>query len=322
MNVAIIGCGRMGQKRAAALGDDCIMWACDSDLAVAEKISQAEYLNSDWRPCVADVDVEAVIVCTPHNMLAEIALAAVIEGKHVLIEKPGGIHCDDLTMVMAAAECSGSKVRVGYTLRYHRAVLKAREMVTDGDIGELMYVRGRYGHGGRPGMEKEWRCDPTQSGGGELIDQGVHLIDLARWFMGGEFKRKAYGVLTTFWPVPVEDNAFLLMGTDHEPQKGAFLHASWTEWKNLFSFEIFGTQGKIEISGLGGSYGPETLTHYAMSPQMGPPIQHTTVWHTPDDSFETEWQEFVRDIREDREPSPGISDAQAVLRVVEQIYGK
>lgn len=123
-----------------------------------------------------------------------------------------------------------------------------------------------------------------------------------------------------WWESPVDDNAFLLLTT--ESGRAAQLHASWTEWKNLFSFEIFGTQGKIEISGLGGSYGPETLTHYSMPPQLGPPMQYDTVWHTPDDSFETEWREFVRDIREDREPSPGIRDAQAVLRVVEAVYGK
>ena len=180
-----------------------------------------------------------------------------------------------------------------------------------------MFIRGRYGHGGRPGYEREWRAQPERSGGGELVDQGVHLIDLARWFLG-DFSCVQGRAQTYFWDMPVEDNGFLLLET--ALGQVAFLHASWTEWKNLFSFEIAGRRGKLEINGLGGSYGVERLTWYKMAPEMGPP--ETLTWEYPmgDDSWEAECAAFLEDIRLGRQPQPGISDAQAALRIVERIY--
>ncbi len=209
------------------------------------------------------------------------------------------------------------RVRVGFNHRYHRALRKARELVDAGAIGELMFIRGLYGHGGRIGYEREWRADPKRSGGGELIDQGPHLIDLARWFLG-EFVEVSGFADTFFWNMPVDDNAFLLLRT--ADRKTAFLHVSCTEWKNKFSFEIYGKAGKIDITGLGGSYGPERAALYAMPPEMGPPA--TTIWEYPmaDDSWTVEFAEFIEDIRLARAPTVGLPDALAVLRVIERIY--
>ena len=176
-----------------------------------------------------------------------------------------------------AARRTGALVRIGFNHRYHRALRKAREIFESGALGEMMFIRGRYGHGGRPGYDREWRADPARSGGGELIDQGAHLIDLSRWFLG-EFPSVRGRARTYFWDMPVEDNGFLLLETARG--QVAFLHASWTEWKNLFSFEIAGRVGKLEINGLGGSYGTERLTWYQMSPEMGPP--ETLAWEYPD----------------------------------------
>src|SRR4029077_13954679 len=121
--------------------------------------------------------------------------------------------------------------------------------------GKVMFIRARYGHGGRKGMEKEWRFNKKISGGGELLDQGIHLVDLARWF-GGEMKT-AYGLAQTkFWETKLDDNAFALLTNDHV---AVSLHASTTQWKNLFSFEIYGDMGYLEITVKGGSYGEEVL---------------------------------------------------------------
>jgi len=181
-----------------------------------------------------------------------------------------------------------------------------------------MFLRARYGHGGRIGYDKEWRADPSISGGGELIDQGPHLIDLARWFLG-DFEHVQGFAHTYFWNMPVDDNAFMLLRTKN--QKAAFLHASCTEWKNTFSFELYGRQGKLEINGLGGSYGVERLTHYQMLPEMGPP--ETTAWEFPmaDDSWSVEFAEFLDDIALDRTPAAGLEAALAVLKIIENIYG-
>jgi predicted dehydrogenase len=218
---------------------------------------------------------------------------------------------------MAAADRTGAVVRVGFNHRYHHSLQKAHALVEDGAIGRLMFLRGRYGHGGRPGYEKEWRANPALSGGGELIDQGVHLIDLARWFLG-DFADVQGFAHTYFWNMPVDDNAFLLLTTPHK--QAAFLHASSTEWKNLFSLEIYGERGKLHAEGLGGSYGVERLAYYRMLPEMGPP--ETTIWEYPmaDDSWTVEYEEFLADIARRRRPSAGLPDALAALSIVETIY--
>jgi predicted dehydrogenase len=271
----------------------------------------------DWRAVLQRPDVDAVIVATTHNALAEIALAAINAGKHVLVEKPAARRASELDQVLAAAREHDVRVRVGFNHRYHRAFRKAREIVESGALGGLLYVRGRYGHGGRPGYEKEWRAKPELSGGGEMIDQGMHLIDLARWFLGDFVDVQGFAH-TYFWPMPVEDNGFLLLRTAR--RQVAFLHASCTEWKNTFSFEVFGQGGKLEVRGLGGSYGIERLTHYRMLPQMGPP--ETASWEYPmgDTSWAVEFAEFVEDVRLRREPAASLHDAQAALRIVERLY--
>lgn len=320
MNVAIIGCGLIGNKRARALAS-CRLVACaDVVRERAEglaRIMPGAQILTDWREVVERQDVNIVIVSTTHDLLADITLAAIRAGKHVLVEKPGARRAVELDPLIEAANRGRALVRVGFNHRYHPAVRKARQLIDAGVLGELMYVRGRYGHGGRIGYEKEWRAHPARSGGGELIDQGIHLIDMARWFLG-DFTDVQGFARTYYWDMPVEDNSFLLLKT--AKQQVAFLHASWTEWKNLFSLEIFGRQGKLEIGGLGGSYGTERLAHYQMLSQMGPP--ETTIWEYPmaDTSWDVEFAEFVEDIRLGRQPAAGLADARAALRVVERIY--
>jgi predicted dehydrogenase len=167
------------------------------------------------------------------------------------------------------------------------------------------------------GYEREWRADPAVSGGGELIDQGVHLIDLAGWFLGAFASIDGFAA-TYFWKMPVDDNAFLTLRT--AGGAAAFLHVSCTEWKNMFSLEIYGRDGKLAIDGLGGSYGVERLVHYRMLPEMGPP--ETTAWDypQPDTSWGLEFAEFVEDIRLARTPAAGLASARAALVVVEEIY--
>jgi predicted dehydrogenase len=318
--VAIIGCGLIGQKRAKGLGCARLMACADVSLDRAQglaKTTPGATATSDWKTIVSHSDVDLVIVATTNNLLSEISCAAAREGKHVLVEKPGGRNIKELEAIETAAQKTGVLVRVGFNHRYHSAIRKARELYEAGGLGELMFIRGRYGHGGRVGYEREWRANPMLSGGGELIDQGIHLIDLARWFLGDFAKVEGFAH-TYFWNMPVDDNGFMLLRT--ADQKAAFLHVSCTEWKNLFSLEIYGQKAKIHIEGLGGSYGLERLSYYKMLPEMGPP--DTTIWEFPrgDDSWTQEFAEFLEDIRLDRKPSAGLSEAKAALRIVETIY--
>jgi len=297
-------------------------YACDSDparaAAVAGLASGCEAVT-DLQAVLDDPAIQAVIVSTPNSSLAPIALAAVRAGRHVLVEKPGALRAADLRILRSAAEKSRVRVRLGYNHRCHRALIRAREMVDAGAIGPLMFLRGRYGHGGRKGYDREWRADPRLSGGGELIDQGVHLIDLAGWFLG-EFAVVEGHATTYFWDMKVDDNAFVDLRT--AGGRTAWLHVSCTEWKNLFSLEIYGRGGKLAIDGLGGSYGVERLTHYHMTPEMGPP--ETKVWDYPgaDDSWRIETEAFIDDVRLGREPVPGLDAGVRTLEIVETIYRK
>ena len=320
LQIAIIGCGLIGQKRARALGSARLVACADLNLERAQALARSApgaVTSADWQTTVTREDVDIVVVATTNNVLAEIALGAIEAGKHVLVEKPAARFADELTPLISAAAKRGVQVRVGFNHRYHPALQQAHNIYASGALGELMFVRGRYGHGGRIGYDKEWRADPALSGGGELIDQGVHLIDLARWFLG-DFSSVVGTAHTYFWQMPVDDNGFLLLQTAQ--RQTAFLHVSCTEWKNLFSFEIYGRDAKLHIEGLGGSYGLERLAYYKMLPQMGPP--ETTIWEYPmgDNSWQLEFAEFLEDIRLGRAPTASLADAQAALRIVEQIY--
>lgn len=319
LQVAIAGCGLIGRKRAAALGSAALAVCCDIDATRAAPLAAAYGCAASTDPIatLARPDIDIAIVATTHDQLAPLAAHAAGHGKHVFIEKPGARRAGELDAVAEAAARTGVCVRTGFNHRYHRALQKARELVDAGEVGPLLFVRGRYGHGGRPGYDKEWRAKPELSGGGELLDQGIHLIDLAGWFLG-DFTTVRAMTGTYFWEMPVEDNAFLLLRT--AGCQVASLHASWTEWKNIFSLEIYGRTGKLEISGLGGSYGTERLAFYKMTPEMGPPP--TTIWEYPmaDDSWAREFAAFLEDIRLRRTPRPGIAEAQAALGVVERAY--
>jgi predicted dehydrogenase len=320
LNFAIVGCGLIGQKRAQALRTEQVVACADIDLARAHALCDGRpgcRSFSDPFEAITKSEVDAVVIAAPHAALAQLVEHSVRHGKHVLVEKPAARRAGELVVAVALAKERGLRVRVGFNHRYHRAFRKARSIIDEGQLGPLMFLRARYGHGGRIGYEKEWRASPELSGGGELIDQGVHLIDLARWFLG-DFAEVQGRAMTYFWNMPVDDNAFLLLRT--EDDRTAFLHASWTEWKNTFSFEIYGRHGKLQIDGLGGSYGVERLAWYRMLPAMGPP--ETTIWEYPmaDDSWQFETREFIDDIKLGRSPAAGLDDAIAALEIVEKIY--
>lgn len=316
--IGIIGFGLIGKKRMTALENKHeILAIADSNSELFEPISENIKCFDDWRNLISIDEIDLVVVCTRHDSLSEICIEAAKKGKHILVEKPAGRNVDELLSIKEAVDDNKVNIHVGFNHRYHPSLIKAREIIDSGTLGELMFIRGRYGHGGRIGYEKEWRANKDLSGGGELIDQGVHLIDLAMWFLG-DFQNVSGFLDTLFWDMEVEDNAFMTLRT--EDGKVAFLHASCSEWKNMFSFEIYGKDGKISIEGLGGSYGLESLTLYKMLPQMGPP--ETQSWSYPfqDNSWETETEEFIENIMNNETSASDINNAISVMKIVDKLY--
>jgi predicted dehydrogenase len=292
LKVGIIGCGLMGRKRSAALGEDEVVGAYDVRLDAAEALV-AEF---GGKACATRDELlalapDVVIVATSHDQIAPVAVAALQAGAHVLVEKPAGIGTADVDRIAAAAQAAGKVAKVGFNHRFHPAISQAIETARSGRFGDVLFLRGRYGHGGRPGYDKEWRADPKTGGGGEMTDQGMHLLDLSHWLLG-ELPLHSALLRTSFWDMPVEDNAAILLGApgDHRAP-WATLHVTWTEWTNLFSLEITCRTGKLVVDGLQGSYGPQKLSIFTMDPvNMGKPESEVIQFDPIDVSWGLEWE--------------------------------
>lgn len=318
--VGVVGCGLIGRKRADAfrrLGHE-LAWCHDRDPAVATSL-KADHEGSSAIASLDEAlergDADLVVVAVDHASLVPVASAAVGAGHDVLVEKPAAVGLGQILELVEVTMASGRTVRVGYNHRFHPSLLEARKVVREGKFGPVLHVRARYGHGGRVGYESEWRAKRSLSGGGELVDQGVHLIDLTR-FLCGDAELAFAELRTDYWAMDVEDNAFFALRCD----SGAFawLHASWTEWKNLFSFEVVMDRAKIEITGLGGSYGVERYVLHEMLPEMGPPVTTTREWPSGDRSWDLEVEDVLAACAGGETIGASLDDAVAVWRIVEE----
>ena len=315
--VGLVGAGGVGRKRAAqvnACPRSRLHWVYDVDAAAAAATAEANGARAaaDWR-AVVDADIDALIVSTTHDALAPVSVAALEAGKHVLCEKPAGRNPAEVRQAVEAAEAGGRVYKAGYNHRYHPAIRKVHRVWREGGIGEIDFIRARYGHGGRPGYDREWRADPDKAGGGEMLDQGVHLIDLCGWFLG-DFEQISGWISTRFWDMPLEDNAFGLLRT--AGGQVASIHASWTQWKNLFSFEVFGRDGYAVANGLGGSYGPEHAVIGRRRPEGGVPDEARFDFPQEDASWALEWADFV----EGMDGGTPLSSGREVLTTIEWVY--
>lgn len=345
MNVAIIGCGLIGRKRALALREsDRLVACCDSILESSKKL--ADEFNCkyyvDHKKLISETVFDAAIVAVINKSAKEIIIDCLSRGIHVLAEKPLGRNAEESAEILDTLQISQSPspkvaqsptpqispshslqlsnsliLKTGFNHRFHPVIWKAKQMLDQGDIGNCFSIRARYGHGGRPGMETEWRASKELCGGGELLDQGVHVIDLIRWF-GGEVTEVFGKVETKFWDMEVEDTASAILKTVSDVT--ASFNVSWTNWKNIFSFEIFGTEGYLSINGLGGSYGNETLEWGRRKKEGGKPDIEVFEFPSEDVSWKNEWDEFRNAILEKRNPIGSGIDGLQANKVVEALY--
>jgi len=312
----------MGRKRAAVLAPDRLAACYDVDSGAAQELAR----GAGAVPCgsldeLLERTPDVVVAATSHDALAETASRALASGAHVLVEKPGARTVDELSAVVEQAASAARLLRIGFNHRFHPGISRAAEEALSGAHGEIMFVRGRYGHGGRLGYEREWRMRPEVSGGGELMDQGMHLLDLSHWLLGSLPLHSAL-LRTNFWDVAVEDNAVLILG-DPGAARGPWstFHVSWSEWKNEFALEIYCRRAKLHVSGLWGSYGPQTLRVFRMRPELGPPDVEVLEYGRDDVSWAAEWRYFRSAVLDERKALPEeLESARYALATIEQAY--
>lgn len=322
MNVGIIGAGYIGNKRAEVINflkKDHLAAIFDIDpdksSALAKKFNSSAVNNVN--ELFKNRTIDTVIIATVNNASARLCLEAIRNKKNVLCEKPLGKNYEEAKKVFEAAKKAKVILKVGFNHRFHSAVMEAHSLVKKGAIGRLMYIRAVYGHGGRKGYDLEWRMKKKFSGGGELLDQGVHLLDLFRWFLG-EFKEGAAFCENMFWhKTKLEDNAFCALRT--REGKVAQMQVSITQWKNKFNFEIFGEKGYIIIEGKGGSYGQERLI-IGKRKKLGARPAEREFLYDKDNSWEEEWKNFRQAIKRRIEPIGNGYDGMMANKLVKGLY--
>jgi len=320
--VAVIGCGLQANRRVAAIREDksCeLVAAVDRDETKARKIagSSGARVETDWRAVVRPGEIDIAVVLTYPDSHADISIEAMRAGCDVLCEKPLALSVAQAKQMRDVAREAQRILKCGFNHRHHPAVAEAHKRLRDGEIGKVIFGRGRYGIGGRVGIEKEWRSDPAVVPGGQLMEQGIHLVDLFRWFAGEPVE--VTGMMSTMrWPIaPLEDNGFLLARTLGGATFG--IHSSTTQWTNLFELEVYGESGSLTVQGLGASYGVEKLVVSKHDPSA-PFSHHTIEYRGGDVSWNNEWTEFMRSVRDRSEPLGSGEDGVRAMEIVAAAY--
>lgn len=271
---------------------------------------------------VIQSDVDAIFVCTPNKYTPDIVIAALDAGKHVFSEKPPGRYVEDIESIIAAEKRNPDlKLMFGFNHRFHAGIQEAKRIIDSGRLGRILWMRGIYGKCGGNRFEDEWRSSKDVCGGGILLDQGIHMLDLFRLFCGDFVEVKSM-VNTAYWNIDVEDNAFAIL-RDSEGRT-AMLHSSSTQWKHRFNLEIYASEGYLSVNGILSStrsYGDETITvarkQFDNGFAMGKPREEVIYFDT-DPSWELELAEFVKAIQSD-EPVVHCSSHDA-LKAMELVY--
>lgn len=327
----VIGYGYMGEIRAR-VADELdgfeLSGICDP-VATAEQTGRPCPHFTDFREALNEVRPDVAFVCTPNNLSPEVSVLALDLGCHVFCEKPPGRTVEDIERIIAAERAHpGLKVMFGFNHRHHPAILEAKSIVRGGRLGKILWVRGVYGKSGGTGrgFEQSWRNDPSVSGGGILLDQGIHMLDLFRLFCG-DFESVQGLMGTTHWNVPVEDNAMVLLRSKEGVM--AQLHSSATLWKHTFELEIGLEEGYMVAHGLlskTGSYGRETLVvgrrvNERDSDRVAGRPGEEISYFDDDLSWRSQVEELGRCILENQPvQDSSTNDALQVMKLIDQVY--
>jgi len=328
LRTGIIGMGKMGRIRKQELDAHPgfeIIAVCDSNVDATNDFPDLACFTL-WEE-VLSLDLDALFVCTYNSVAPDIVCAALAKGLHVFCEKPPGQSVEDVQRIIRAEKKAGGKVlKFGFNHRFHHAVMEAKAIVDRGKYGRILWARGIYGKAGGLYFKEDWRSDKTLAGGGILLDQGIHMLDLMTYFLGDFVEIKSF-VESCYWKeMDFEDNAFALMKT--EEGKVAMIHSSATHWKHKFSLDLFMEDGYLCINGILSStrsYGEESITFAKKQFEdealaFGRPREEA-IYFDRDDSWRLENEEFHDCIIGKKKlPQGNSEDALKVMRLVHKIY--
>lgn len=325
LKVGIAGYGSIGKVRHkfSSLHPMLqVVAVCDETLPSLGEVAEGVRCYSHYKQLLGE-SLDILFVCLPNYLAPEVTIAGLEMGLHVFCEKPPGRSLDDIRSVI---ECEkrhpAQKLMYGFNHRYHDSVQDALGIIQGGDLGEVRDMRGIYGKSKIIRFDtNEWRTQRDKAGGGILLDQGIHMVDMMRLF-AGEFTDVYSFVKNDYWFHDVEDNAYALMRT--ADGKVAMLHSSATQWRHRFQLDITLSRGAIVLSGIltnSRSYGAETITViYAGKNDGGDPKEHMTRYNS-DHSWSDEISAFVDFIVGNKPVKSGSSsDAFKTMELVERIY--
>jgi len=325
IKVGIIGYGKMGRIRHETIDQTGLARVVAvSEPSLGDK--GASVPNRGVDEIMGDASIDAVVICTPNFLNKPLTIQALRAGKHVFCEKPPCFTGPDMEEIIAEEKASGRKLMYGFNHRHHDSIIRMKEIVDRGEYGRVLWMRGRYGKSVTPDYYNEWRAKKNLAGGGIVIDQGIHMLDLML-YMGGNFDVVKAEVSNLYWNLEVEDNAFIILKNS---QTGlvANLHSTMTQWRHLFSFEIFMEKGYMVLNGLitsSMSYGEEVLS-IAKNRSVPPAAtwkDEVKTQYLTNNSWRYEIEHFLGAIVADMPVSIGNSaDALRLMRVIDKIYAQ
>lgn len=328
IRTAIIGMGRMGVTRYDAMmrhGGFDVVAVCDTDTQRLEEYGVDAY--RDWKTCIDEAKPEAVVVCTFNRVIPEVVCYAMEKKLAVFSEKPPGRTLQDAERMRNVQKATGALLKFGFNHRMHNSIIEAKALIDSGLLGDVVCIRGVYGKAGNPHFADEWRNNPALSGGGILLDQGIHMLDLMCYLTGSGAHVLGSKVDNLVWKdMQTEDSAFAMLETD----KGQLLslHSNAIQWRHKFDMDVICTNGYIALNGLltsTRSYGVESITYYKKDLEMrtgrlGKPREYTMCFDE-DCSWDLEMAEFydaVADGAPIRNGTP--EDAVRVMRLIQAVY--
>jgi len=316
LGVAVIGAGRMGLRRASALSKNpqselvCIVDPY-ADLSEISANLGCDF-SDNYLEVITRHDVDAVIVSVPNNLHYEMTINSIKQNKHVFCEKPLAINSKEAELMVESSITHDVFIKTGANVRFFKNVLKLKQLLEDGVIGALLFSRGWIGHAGWNLNKKSWFSDSAQSGGGTLLDNGCHLIDLIRWFCGEIIECQGYNTTRLHKLDGLEDNSFsLLISNSGVP---SFFQSSWTEWNGYLYLELYGTSGVLILDNRGDS---EKIIHKNVNNQVEDILDFSKY---PKTSFNDEVDHFIKSIRVGIQPQPSGYDGMRAVQIIERLY--